>query len=149
MPLKLQHIAAGVFSHWADQFPLAVTTVYPGTRIDTTGLAEWLELGIDRWADRLLRAEDKATIELSVFVHVFVRPGLDKSRAWELADAARQTLADRTITIRDYETSGTPVVGYATLFEAEVEERSRRDADAGRHAMQHLIVRVTGVAHEA
>jgi hypothetical protein len=147
--LNYEHVAAGVFSHWADQFPLPVTTVYPGTRIDTSGLTEWLEIGIDRWADRLLRGEDKATVELSVFVHVFVKPGVDKSRVFELADAVRQTLADQQITLHDHETSGTPVVGYATLSQAEIEDRTRRDTDAGRHGMQHVIVRVAGVAHEA
>ena len=146
--LQYEHIAASLFSHWADQFPLAVTTVYPGMRIDTSGLSEWLEIGVDRWVDAL-NAAAEPTVELSVAVHIFVRPGVDTSRAYELADAARQTLADQVVTLHDYETMGEPVVGSATLLKPEVEDHTRRDVDASWHRLTHLLLTVAAVAEEA
>ena len=79
----------------------------------------------------------------------FVRPGVDPSRAYELADAARQTLADQVVTLHDYETMGERVIGSATLLKPEVEDHTRRDVDAGWHRLTHLLVTVAAVAEEA
>lgn len=150
MPSQLTHesIASSLFTHWADQFPLSVTTIYPGTKVDTTGLNEWLELSIEEWFRRPQRSGGKQVIDVSVVVHCFVKQGLDKSRLHELADAARSTISQKTIAIRDYDMSGTPVLGYLNMVEPNTRDRTRDAANALRHTMQHLEIRCLGFAQQ-
>lgn len=145
---KQELIAASLFSFWNDQFPLVVTTIYPGTKFDTAALNEWLDVSIDSWSRRPQRAGAFARIDLSLVVHVFVEQGLDKSRIYELADAVHSTISQTTIPLRDYDLSGTPVIGHATMSEPETRDLTRKDADALRHAMQHIVITCSGVAQQ-
>lgn len=145
---RQESITAGLLSYWRDEFPLAVTTAYPGTRIDTAELDEWLELSIDVWSRRPQRAGALQRIDLSLSVHCFVKQGLDKFRVHELADAVRGTLSQKTVPLRDYDASGTPVIGYATLREPETRDLTRSDADSLKHAMQHFLVTCAGAAQQ-
>lgn len=153
-----QWIAAGVFAHWADQFPLSVSTIYPGMQLDTSALAEWLEIAIDHWRDSPraegsgsapLRDEDQQITGFAVVVQAFVKPALDQARVWELIDAARQTLAEQTITLRNYDAIGDPIVAYALLGSAEVRDHTRTDRDVGWHSLRHAVLTVRGEAREA
>ena len=144
--LRQEVIAASVFACWADQFPLPVSTVYPGTTLDTSALDEWLEIWMDAWSRRPQRASDAKLLELSLTVHCFVKPGLDKGRVQELADAARETLSGKTIELRDYEQSGSPLVGYALVFEPETRELTRNHAGGLQSGLQHLVVSWRGMA---
>ena len=146
--LSQKDIAGSLFSHWADQFPLSVTTIYPGTRIETVSLTEWLELWIETWSRRAQRTTNKQVLDLTVSVHCFVKQGLDKSRIYELADAVRQTIAQKTVPIRDTSLSGTPVTGYLTLTEPETHELTRNNIGSLQHAMQHLVITCRGIAQE-
>ena len=150
MPSQFQQefIAASLFKFWSDQFPLVVTTAYPGTRIDTAALTEWLEITIDGWSRRPQRSGAPERIGLSLSVHCFVKQSLDKSRIYELSDAVRSTISQQTISLRDYDTSGTPVIGYATLLEPETRDLTRLDTDSLRHAMQHFVITCAGIAQQ-
>jgi hypothetical protein len=141
-------VSGSLYSFWADQFPLSVSTVYPGTRIDTAEIDEWIELWVDAWSRRPQRASSRQLIELSLTAHCFVKQGTDKSRVHALADAARATLSQATVAVRDYETSGTPVVGYAKLFETETRDLTRNNFASLQHSMQHLMVACRGIAQE-
>ena len=146
--LSQKDIAGSLFSFWADQFPLTVTTIYPGTRIETVSLAEWMELWIETWSRRPQRGTNKQVLELAVSVHCFVKQGLDKSRIHELADAVRSTIAQQTIAIRDNAMSGTPVTGYLMLTEPQTHELTRNNIGSLQHAMQHLVITCRGVAQQ-
>lgn len=143
-----EDVTASLFVHWDDQFPLPVATIYPGTRVNTAALDEWIELWIDTWSRRPQRASAKELIDVSVTAHCFVKQGLDKSRVQELADAVRATISQKTIAVRDYDTSGSTVVGYATIFEAETRELTRNNLNSLQHSMQHLVVSCRGIAQE-
>lgn len=145
---KQELITASLFSYFRDQFPLVVTITYPGVRIDTSALDEWLELSITEWTRRPQRRGGLKQIGLSLIVHCFVKQNLDKSRIHELADAARETISQKTVTLRDYDVSGTPIIGYGTLREPETRDLTRRDIDAHRHAMQHVVITCAGTAQQ-
>ena len=144
--LRQEVIAGSVFAYWADQFPLEVSTVYPGTALETSALDEWLEIWIDAWSLRPQRHADAVLLDLSLTVHCFVKPGLDKGRAHELADAARGTLSRTTIELRDHEQSGLPLVGYALVFEPETRALTRNHAGELQSGLQHLVVSWRGIA---
>ena len=146
--LRQEVIAGSVFAYWADQFPLEVSTVYPGTTLETSALEEWLEIWIDAWSRRPQRDSDALLLELSLTVHCFVKPGPDKGRVHELADAARGTLSRKTIEVRDHEQSGSPLVGYALVFEPETRELTRNHAGGLQSGLQHLVVSWRGIAQE-
>ena len=146
--LKHEQITGSVLTHWSDQFPLSVTTIYPGTKIDTADLDEWLDLRIDMWLQRPQRSTAKQVLDVTVILEAFVKQGLDKSRIQELADATRSTISQQTIPIRDYETSGTPVTGYLSFFESETRDLSRNDTNTLRNSMQHLRIICPGIAQQ-
>ncbi len=145
---KQELITASLFSYFRDEFPLVVTIAYPGVRIDTAELDEWLELSIAEWTRRPQRSGGLKQIGLSLTVHCFVKQNLDKSRIHELADAVRETISQKTVPLRDYDVSGTPVIGYGTLREPETRDLTRFDVNAQRHAMQHLVITCAGVAQQ-
>ena len=147
-PLTHESLAASLFSHWANAFPLAVTTLYPGTRIDTSGLLEWLELWIDTWSPPAQRQTAKQRIALSLTVHCFVKPSLDKSRLYELADAVRITLAQQTIPLHDHQSSGRPLIGYATLQELESRELTRNHIHSLQQPLRHLTLTCQATAQQ-
>lgn len=140
-------IAGSLFAHWADQFPLNVPTIYPGTERDLAGAAEWLDIAVESWGERARRANGRRIVSLAVVVHCFAKPATDHGRADVLADAARATLAGRTIEVRDADESGEPVVGYIKLFEPQVRDLSRPAREAGA-GLRHVTLRVPGIAEE-
>ncbi len=145
---KQELITASLFSYFQDQFPLVVTIAYPGVRIDTAELDEWLELSITEWTHRPQRRGGLKQIGLLLTVNCFVKQNVDKSRIHELADAVVATISQKTVPLRDYDVSGTPIIGYGTLREPETRDQTRRDADAQRHAMQHVVVICPGIAQQ-
>lgn len=148
MALTHEQIASSVFVHWADQFPLTVATVYPGTQIDTNEVTEWLEIWINAWSRRPQRISNRQLLDVVVEVHCFVKRQQDKSRVHELVDAARNTLSQVTLPVRDFETSGSPIEGYAKLFEPEVHDLTRSEVGKLEHTMQHHVVRCRGIVQQ-
>lgn len=144
--LTQEQIAASIFTHWSAQYPLAVTTVYPGMKVETTSLGDWLELRIDTWSKPPQRAAANQLLELALTVECFVKPGLHKGRIHVLADRAKSTIAQQAITVHDYETAGDPVIGCVRFFEAEVLDLSRHEASTLQHALQHQRLVCPGVA---
>lgn len=149
MSSQLQHeqVAAGLFTWWNDNFPLSVATVYPGMRIDTNDLSEWLEMWIDTWSRRPQRPSPE-WMDIAIAVHCFVRPSTDKSRILELVNATCSTLSQQTVPIQDFELSGLPVVGYTMLFEAESRDLTRNHLNRLQHPLQHYVVSLRGIAQQ-
>lgn len=145
-PLEDRLLVAGLVSWWADRFPLNVPTVYPGTRIDAADVDEWIEFSLDGTGRRPGRAEETSLVDLTVTLHCFTKNDADAVRVNRLADAARSTLARQTVPLNDFELSGSPLVGYAKLQEAESTDLSRHDLDSLRHTMRHVVVSIRGVA---
>ncbi|QDU42584.1 hypothetical protein Mal52_10470 [Symmachiella dynata] len=141
-------LAGSLFAHWSDNFPLAVTTVYPGTQIDAAGQSEWLEIWINAWQRDPRRSAGKEQVDVSVTVHCFVERTLDKGRILELADATKSTLEHQQVSVTDQSLSDPPVVGHLQLFETQTRTMTRRDRDAGRHGLQHVVLVTSGVATE-
>ena len=143
-----EDVGASLFAYWADELPISVSTVYPGTRLNTAVLDEWIELWIDAWSRKPQRATSRQLIDLSISAHCFAKQGTDKSRVHELADGARATLSQQTVAVRDFDFSGTPIVGYAKLFETETRDLTRSNLSSGEHSLQHLLVSCRGIAQE-
>lgn len=141
-----REIAASVFAHWAANYPLEVTTVYPATRVDVAALNEWLEIWVNSWQRGPQRTGGKEQIDVSVTVHCFVERTLDKGRVLELADGVTATLQHQQIVISDQTLSGVPTVGHLQMFETQTRTLTRPDADAGRHRMQHVVLTTGGMA---
>jgi hypothetical protein len=139
-------LSASLFSYWNDNFPLSVATVFPGTKLGTAELEEWIELWIQSWSRRAFREGASQIIDLAVTVHCFVKQQTDLSRIHQLVDAAQTTLAHAAVPIRNFDVSGNPLIGYATLFETDSHDLTRSDQDAGRHALQHMLVTCSGIA---
>jgi hypothetical protein len=144
--IQLEAVSASLFTWFADQFPLEVPLAFPGLRLDTSDLSEWLELSIAAWTARPQRSTALRQLTLSLTIHLFVKQQLDQSRILELADTVRQTLAQQTVPLRDYETSGSPIVGYATLFEPDTQNLTRPEANT--HAMHHFAITTPLTAHQ-
>jgi len=143
-----QSITAGLQTWWSDQFPLSVQTIYPGMTIDTSTIDEWMDLKIDTWSRKPQRATGKRLINFSMTVHCFVKPAIETYRIQTLVDAARKTLSQQNIPVRDYDNSGSPVVGYARLIEIEVRDLSRNDLNSNKHNLHHVAISSSGIAQE-
>lgn len=146
--LKHEQVAGSVFDHWSNQFPLVVTTIYPGMKVDTVAINEWLELRLDLWSQRPQRSGSLEIIDFRLTVECFVKQGVDKSRIQELVDATRETVFRQTIAIRDYEASGSPVTGYARFLETDTRDLSRSDVSTFQHTMQHFRMFCPGIAEQ-
>ena len=147
--LDLELIRANLFQHWDNQFPLALTTVYPGMNVDNSSLTEWIEIAVDHWVRKPQRSADKQFLELVVVVHSFVKAGTDKGRILELADATRSTLEQQTITLNDFDLSGEPTVGYLRLFEMETRDRFLGQPASHDQTLQHVAMSTKGIAHSS
>lgn len=147
-PFPQQQITASLLTWFRDQYPLTTTIAYPNVRIDTTTLDDWLELSLAQWSRRPQRSSSLKQISLSLTIHCFAKQKLDKSRIHQLTDAVRQTISQKTVPLRDYDTSGTPVIGYATLHEPEIRDLTRPDTDTQRHHLQHTVITTPGTAQQ-
>lgn len=143
-----REITGSLFGHWAANYPLAVTTVYPATKVDVAGLSEWLEIWVNSWQRNPQRTGGKEQVDVSVTVHCFTDRTLDKGRIHELADGVKATLEHQQVSVTDQTLSGTPTVGHLQLFETQARTLTRVDADAGRHGMQHVVLTTGGLATE-
>jgi len=141
-------IAGSLFAHWAANFPLSVTTIYPGIQADTAGEEEWLEVWINSWRRNPRRTENLEQTVISVSAHAFVERSLDKGRVLELADAVKTTLEHQQVSVTDPSQSGTPVVGHVQLWESQSRVFTRLDHEAGRPHLQHVVVTTLGICTE-
>lgn len=143
-----QSISAGLQTWWRDQFPLNVTTIYPGVLVDTSATDEWIEIQIDTWSRRPQRTIDKRLLDFSLTIHCFVKSTTDTKRIHELTDAAGETLSQKDVPVKNYDLSAEPILGYAKLFETDVRNLSRNDVDTNKHNMFHTVLSCTGIAQE-
>ena len=144
-----QSISSAIYAHWKDAFALEAATVFPGTRINTAALEEWVEIAIEQWTRPAERAAGKESLRFTIVVHCFAKPSREPRRIQELADAGRSALEQQTIAVRDYETSGAPLLGWASLFEADVRDLTRAEAGRYQSPLFHQVVTIRGVARES
>jgi|GEM_PF-4591967 len=147
--LDLELIRANLFKHWSDSFPLAVTTVYPGMNVDNSSSSEWIEIAVENWSRKPQRTAGKQFLELVVVVHCFVKAGTDKGRILELADATRSTISQKTISLKDFDLSGEPTVGYLRLHETETRDRFLGLPSTHDQTLQHVSMSTKGFAHSS
>ncbi|REJ71578.1 MAG: hypothetical protein DWQ34_06095 [Planctomycetota bacterium] len=138
-------ITRSVQTFWAAGFS-ASATVYPGQQADTSALEEWVELWIESWEEAVRRDASPHIVRVNVTVHCFSRSATAATRVQELADAARDVLARQTIVIRDYDESGTPVLGHVRLREAEMHDMTRPQGAEHRGVLRHAVVAINGRA---
>lgn len=133
---------------WRDSFPPAVATIYPGQQVETAQLAEWVELWVDAWHDRLRRDVAPDELLVSITAHCFSRHPTQATKAQSLADAARGALARHKIDVLDFSVSGTPTVAQLRTREAETRDLTRNHSETTRGVLHHVVVTVTAVVQE-
>jgi hypothetical protein len=143
-----EDITRSVQIWWRDSFPPAVATIYPGQQIETSQLAEWVELWVDAWHDRLRRDVAPDELLVSITVHCFSRHPTQATKVQSLADGARAALARQMIDVLDFSVSGTPVVAQLRTREAETRDLTRSHSETTRGVLHHVVVTVTAVVQE-
>lgn len=143
-----EDISRSVQVHWRDTFEPPVTTIYPGEQVETSQLAEWVELWVDVWLDRVRRDAAPDELLVSITAHCFSRHPTEATRAQALATGARAALARRMIDVFDFSLSGPPVVAHLRTREAETRDLTRSHAETTRGVLHHVVVTVTGVVQE-
>jgi len=143
-----EDITRSVQIWWRDNFPPAVTTIYPGQQIETSQLAEWVELWVDAWNDRLRRDVAPDELLASITVHCFSRHPTQATRVQSLADGARAALARQMIDVLYFSVSGAPVVAQLRTREAETRDLTRSHSETTRGMLHHVVVTVTAVVQE-
>ena len=138
-------ITRSLHDHWSVGFT-ASTTAYPGQQLETSALADWVELWVEMWDEAIRRDVAPCAVDVAVTVHCFSRSVSAVTRGQRLADAARSVLSHQTIEVRDFEMSGEPLLGHVRLREAETRDLTRRDGDENRGVLQHVVVVVGGRA---
>ncbi len=138
-------ITASLFQFWSDRFNSGTTTVYPGMKVDTVSLSEWVELWVDAWSRRPQRSAGTPFVELTVTVHCFVRSGPDAGRLHALTDLVRATFAQAVVPLIDFTVSDTPEIGTIRLKEAETRNLTRRDTGTLQVVLHHTAVVIRGV----
>lgn len=143
-----EDITRSVQVWWRDTFSPSVATIYPGQQIETSPLAEWVELWVDAWHDRLRRDVAPDELLVSITVHCFSRHPTQATRVQSLADAARAAVARHKIDVHDFSASGTPVVAQLRTREAETRDLTRSHSETTRGVLHHVVVTVTAVVQE-
>lgn len=147
--LTVESIERSVQVYWRDTFPAVAVTVYPGQRIDGTSLTEWVELWLDVWDERIRRTGARAGLTLFITVHCFSRDLTQTARLQQIADATRETLASKTISVLDYSLSGTPTVGHVRIGEPELRVLTRRRLNAEEDPLRQVTASFRAIVEEA
>jgi len=131
--------------HWADAFS-GCATVHPGEQLDVGAQTAWVELWVDAWDEQPRRNDGPERMSVAVTVHCFSRHATETAELRTIADAARVALARQLIAVRDYEQSGSPLVGYVRLRETELRDLTRVHDEGLRGSLRHVVVLCRGVA---
>jgi hypothetical protein len=138
MLITPQQLLAAVQTHWAAAPEVTSPTVYPGVRSDTSRWPEWYELWVDVWNEPTRRRIAPDQLELTITIHCFAQRRDVPTAAQRLADAARETLAGRVLSVVDGSPGST--VGAIAILEHRVVDLTRDQHAAGHPHLQHLVV---------
>ena len=139
-------ISASLLSFWNNQFPGGVVTVYPGMKVNTTDLTEWVELWIDSWSRKPQRIGGCSLNDVSVTVHSFVRASSQSGRIHELTDSIRSVFSQETIELKDYSLSAEPLIGSIHMKEPETRNLTKNTLDQRQVVLHHTVVVFRGFA---
>lgn len=127
---------------------MEVVTVYPGMQVDTSSLKEWVEWRADLWERIAGRQQQKPLFRLSLRLHLFSREEPSRLSMHEMVDAARPVYTQQTVPVLDYSENDKPLVGHVLMYESELQDLSRNDLEAGRHALKHSLLEWRGIVQE-
>lgn len=144
--LSHESISASLLKFWSDQFSAGVTTVYPGMKVNTTDLTEWVEVWIDSWSRKPQRIGGISLIDVTVSVHCFVKSGTDTGRIHELTDAARSVFSQESVELHDFEQSGEPQIGTIRIKEPETRNLTKHNLESQQLVLHHTVVLFRGFA---
>jgi len=144
--LSQEAISASLLSFWKTQFGESVTTIYPGMKVDTTSLTEWVEIWVDSWSRRPQRLGGIPLIDVTVSVHCFVKAGSESGRIQQLTDSIRTVFAQETIPLIDETVSDDSSIGFIRLKEPETRNLTRAQTGTLQVALHHMAIIVRGSA---
>ena len=125
---------------WAERFPDTVRTVWPGERVDTSGLAVWVELWTSVWARQPSRERPSAG-DVRVTAQVGSRERPAGGRIWEVVELVRAALERQTVV---WEAEGERAS--LRLMEVSCEELTRKAAAEWGKEFGQVVVRCEGQA---
>jgi len=144
--LSQESISASLLLFWSENFGESVTTIYPGMKVDTSDLTEWVELWVDSWSRRPQRIGGIPLINVTATIHCFVRTGQNAGRIQELTDSVRSLFAQESMALRDFTLSGEPQIGMIRLREPETRNLTRTQTGTLQVILHHTAVVVRGFA---
>ena len=148
MATSLSHesISASLLKFWSDQFSSGVTTIYPGMKVNTIELTEWVEVWVDSWSRKPQRIGGISLIDVTVSIHCFVKSGSDTGRIHELTDAVRAVFSQETVDLHDFEQSGEPQLGTIRIKEPETRNLTKHNLESQQTILHHTVVLFRGFA---
>ncbi|MBD3673491.1 MAG: hypothetical protein HUJ26_08185 [Planctomycetaceae bacterium] len=144
--LSQEAIAASLLSFWKSRFDGSVTTIYPGMKVDTTSLSEWVEIWVDSWSRRPQRLGGIPYLDVTATVHCFVKSGQESGRIQAITDSVRTVFAQESIPLKDYSESAVPTIGLIRLKEPETRNLTRHQTGSLQIVLHHTAVIVRGAA---
>jgi hypothetical protein len=144
--LPHESIASSLLAFWSNQFSAGVTTVYPGMKVNTTDLSEWVEIWIDSWSRKPQRIGGVPLIDVAVSVHCFVKSGTDAGRIHAVTDAVRLVFSQESVPLHDFEQSGEPRIGTIRIKEPETRNLTKHNLESQQIVLHHTVVLFRGFA---
>jgi len=144
--LSQAEISASLLTYWKQQFGEEVTTIYPGMKVDTTSLSEWVEIWVDSWSRRPQRLGGIPYLDVTTTVHCFVKAGQQSGRIQTLTDSVRSLFAQESIPLKEFSESAEPTIGWIRLKEPETRNLTRNQIGTLQVVLHHTAVIVRGSA---
>ena len=141
-------IVAAVHSYWAAALPSDLVTLYPGVRLDTSGLQHWCELWVDAWSDPPRRAVAPDRLRIAIIVHCFSRHPTQKAGVHRIASLAREALAGRTLPVAPSEAITGDLWGCLRIREHAAHDLTRNQAASGQERLQHLVLTFDAIVEQ-
>lgn len=130
-----EQIVAAVSKYISDNLTVSTTVIYPGTWKDTGSINDWIELWVNRVRQKIRRRNNKDHHDVTVEVVCWAKRTTSIFRIMDMVKDVADQLEHAEISIKNYNLSGTPEVGYL-----RVGEPIRRDTtrDTNQSAQTNL-----------
>lgn len=140
--LTMELISGNLFAYWLEHRPEGCETEFPGRVLVTDELPEWGELQITTWLGKKQRVTARATVQVRVAFHLYVRRSVNFGRLQEFAEEVRRVLENRLIALNQDE----ELKGYLRLREAELRDLSTREQEVEGSGLRHAVLVCPGRA---
>ncbi len=144
--LENGHLVVSVTNHWREQFPEDCRVIEPGLQQDASRWDCWVELTFPWVREHPGRQGGLQTLEVLADTHCFAVRNEDWGRIQRVVEAARESLAGRTVVVRESVAAALPAIGYVKFGDAEVRDLTRLERHVGGRALFHFLVSVRGFA---